>query len=48
MTPAVLQPLENNHMLVMNVPLNITKYYQPLELTVNGYVKHFMERKIDD
>ena len=32
----------------MNVPLNITKYYQPLEWTVNGYVKHFMERKFDD
>ena len=28
----------------MNVPANITKYYQPLDLTVNGYAKRLMKK----
>ena len=41
----VLELLNANKILVTNVPPNMTKYYQPLDLTVNGYAKKFMSRK---
>ena len=44
-TSEVLDLLNANKILVTNVPLNMTKYYQPLDLTVNGYAKKFMSRK---
>ena len=36
MTSAVKEVLKENHILVTNVPANITRFYQPLDLTVNG------------
>ena len=44
-TSEVLDLLNANKILVTNVPLNTTKYYQPLDLTGNGYAKEFMSRK---
>ena len=44
-TSEVLDLLDANKMQVTNVPPNMTKYYQPLDLTVNGYAKKFMSRK---
>ena len=44
-TSEVLDLLNANKIQVTNVPPNMTKYYQPLDLTVNGYAKKFMSRK---
>ena len=44
-TSEVLDLLNANKILVTNVPPNMTKYYQPLDLTVNGYAKKFMSQK---
>ena len=41
----VLDLLNANKILVTNVPPNMTKYYQPLDLTVKGYAKKFLSRK---
>ena len=42
MTSDVLNLLQDNKILLTNVPANMTKFYQPLDLTVNGYAKRFM------
>ena len=44
----VLNLLRDNKILLTNVPANMTKFYQPLDLTVNGYAKRFMARKFND
>ena len=44
-TSEVLDLLNANKILVTNVPPNMTKYYKPLDLTVNGYAKKFMSWK---
>ena len=36
MTSAIKEVLEENCILVTNVPANMTCFYQPLDLTVNG------------
>ena len=48
MTSEVLTLLCSNNILVTNVPANMTKFYQPLDLTVNGYAKRYMARKFND
>ena len=48
MTSEVLDLLRENKILLTNVPPNMTKFYQPLDLTVNGYAKKFMARKFND
>ena len=48
MTSEVLTLLLSNNILVTNVPANMTKFYQPLDLTVNGYAKRYMARKFND
>ena len=48
MTSDVLNLLRDNKILLTNVPANMTKFYQPLDLTVNGYAKRFMARKFND
>ena len=35
---------QDNNILIVNIPRNMTKYYQPLDLTVNGYCKKFLKR----
>ena len=47
MTSEVLNLLRDNKILLTNVPPNMTKFYQPLDLTVNGYAKRFMARKFN-
>ena len=48
MTSDVLNLLRGNKILLTNVPASMTKFYQPLDLTVNGYTKRFMARKFND
>ena len=45
MTEDVVKQYQDNNILIVNVPRNMTKYYQPLDLTVNGYCKKFLKRK---
>ena len=47
MTSAVKEVLEENHILVTNVPANMTRSYQPLNLTVNGSPKRFIAKKFN-
>ena len=44
-TSPVVESYEENNICIVNVPANMTKYYQPLDLTVNGYAKRFMKNK---
>ena len=37
MTPEIKEMLEKNDIELEKVPANMTKYYQPLDLTVNGF-----------
>ena len=46
MTEDVVRQYQDNNILIVNVPSNMTKYYQPLDLTVNGYCKKFLKRKL--
>ncbi|XP_057314078.1 uncharacterized protein LOC130655351 [Hydractinia symbiolongicarpus] len=48
MTSDVLNLLSGNNVLLTNVPSNMTKYYQPLDLTVNGFAKWYMSNKFND
>ena len=46
-TTKVINLLKDNKILVTNIPANMTRFYQPLDLTVNGYAKKFMSRKLN-
>ena len=35
-------------MCVVYVPVNMTKYYQPLDLTVNRYAKRYFKKKFNE
>jgi len=48
MTTEVINAYEKANILIVNVPANMTKYYQPLDLTVNGYAKSFFKRKFTE
>ena len=48
MTPEVIASYKEFIVCVENVPANMTKYYQPLDLTVNREVKRFLKRKFVD
>ena len=45
MTTDVLDVITKNKICVVNVPANMTKFYQPLDLTVNGQAKRFFKSK---
>ena len=45
MTEDVVKQYQDNNILIVNIPRNMTKYYQPLDLIVNGYCKKFLKRK---
>ena len=45
MTLEVLTILNNNNMCLVNIPPNMTKYYQPLDLMVNGHAKRYLKNK---
>ena len=36
--------LNKNHICVANVPVNMTCFYEPLDLTLNGHGKKFMRK----
>ena len=48
MTAKVLNASEEANILIFNVPANMTKYYQPLGLTVNGQAKRFLKSKFTE
>ena len=47
-TAEVLNAYEEANILIINVPANMTKYYQLLDLTVNGYAKRFLKSKFTE
>ena len=44
MTPVALNMLKANNIFLTKVSVNMTKFHQPLDLTVNGYPKSFRKR----
>ena len=48
MTSEVLDSYKSQNICVINVPANITKYYQPLDLTVNREAERFLKCKFVD
>ena len=48
MTPPVLEAFKEADVCIVNVPTNMTKFYQPFDLTVNGYAKRFLKRKSNE
>ena len=45
MTETVKQKLESLHIQLVSVPANMTHFFQPLDLTVNGFAKKFMRNQ---
>ena len=48
MTTEVKEVIETHNLIVVNVPGNMTKYYQVLDLTVNKYAKSFTRKKFNE
>ena len=48
MTVEVINTYEEANILITNVPANMTKYYQPLDLTVNGHAEQFLKSKFTE
>ena len=48
MADLVTNKLEVNTIILTKVPAKIRPYFQPLDLTVNGYVKQYTKRKFVD
>ena len=48
MTQVVLDTLQNEDILLSRAPAGMTHIYQVLDLTVNGYAKHFMKKKCNE
>ena len=48
MTAEVLKCYKEANILIINVPANITKYYQTLDLTANGYAKRYLKSKFTE
>lgn len=48
MTTEVINAYDKANILIVNVPANMTKYYQPLDLTVNGYAKGFLKKRFTE
>ena len=46
-TPMVLNLYKESNIVVVLVPVNMTNHLQPLDLTVNGYVKRFMRARFN-
>ena len=40
-TDLVINKLEVSKIILTKVPANLAHFFQPLDLTVNGYVKQF-------
>lgn len=48
MTTDVVNKYLDNNILIVNVPKNMKKFYQPLDLTVNGFCKKLLKGKFSD
>jgi len=48
MTTEVKEVIEIHNLIVVNVPANMTKYYQVLDSTVNKYAKAFARKKFNE
>ena len=48
MTTAVLDAFKEANICIVHFPANMKKFYQPLNLTVNGYCKRFLKRKFNE
>ena len=48
MTPEILDSCKAYNICAINVPANMTKNYQPLDLTVNREAKCILKRKFVD
>ena len=48
MTSDVVNLLQDSEILLINVPANMTKFYQPLGLTGNNYAKRLVAQKTND
>ena len=48
MTSAVMGAYEEANICIVNVPPNMTIYYQPLDLTVNGYAKRYLKSRFHE
>ena len=46
-TPMVLNLYKESNIVIMLVPANMTNFLQPLDWTVNGYVKKFIRGKFN-
>ena len=46
--PEILDSYKAHKICVINVSINVTKYFQPLDLTVNLEAKRFLGRKFVD
>ena len=47
MTSEVKEVLLENNILVTNIPTNMTRFYQPLDLTVNESAKRIIAKKFN-
>ena len=45
MTTAVLDAFKEVNICIVKVPANMTKFYQPIDLTGTGYCKRLLKRK---
>ena len=48
MTTTVLDAFKEANICIVNVPANMTNFYQPLSLTVNGCCKRFLTPKFKE
>ena len=48
MTDAVVKQYQVNNILIVNEPSNMTKYYQLLDLTVNGCCMRLLKQGSDE
>ena len=48
MATTVVDAFKEANVCIANVPANMTKFYQPLNVTVNGYWNRFFERKFNE
>ena len=44
----VLNPPRKNNILQFDVPRNMTKLYQPIDVTANGFATRFIGRKLNN
>ena len=48
MSAEVLNAYDEANILIINVPASMMNFYQPFDLTVNGYAKRFLKSKFTE